>query len=130
MRAEMFPAVEFSWRGRRMHERRYRQVHLDFHTSADCENVGADFDLEVFARTVSMGRVNSMTVFAKCHHGFSYYPTEVGTRHPNLAVPDLMGAQIEALHGIGVLAPEQRDGYISRQGAGRSTSKRWTATRG
>ena len=46
-----------------------------------------------------------MTVFAKCHHGFSYYPTEVGTQHPNLAVPDLMGAQIEALHGIGVLAP-------------------------
>jgi hypothetical protein len=88
-----------------MNERRYRQVHLDFHTSADCENVGADFDPEVFARTVSMGRVNSMTVFAKCHHGFSYYPTEVGTRHPNLAVPDLMGAQIEALHGIGALAP-------------------------
>ena len=88
-----------------MNERRYRQVHLDFHTSADCENVGADFDPGVFARTVKMGRVNSMTVFAKCHHGFSYYPTEVGTRHPNLAVPDLMGAQIEALHGIGALAP-------------------------
>jgi hypothetical protein len=88
-----------------MHERRYRQVHLDFHTSADCEGVGADFDPEVFAQTVEMGRVDSMTVFAKCHHGFSYYPTEVGTRHPNLAVPNLMGAQIEALHGIGVLAP-------------------------
>ena len=52
-----------------------------------------------------MGRVDSMTVFAKCHHGFSYYPTEVGTKHPNLAVPDLMGAKIEALHGIGALAP-------------------------
>ena len=25
-----------------------------------------------------------MTVFAKCHHGYSYYPTEVGTEHPNL----------------------------------------------
>ena len=46
-----------------------------------------------------------MTVFAKCHHGYSYYPTEVGTQHPNLVVPDLMGAQIEALHGIGALAP-------------------------
>ena len=88
-----------------MNERRYRQVHLDFHTSADCEGVGADFDPEVFAETVRLGRVDSMTVFAKCHHGFSYYPTDVGTRHPNLAVPDLMGAQIEALHGIGVLAP-------------------------
>ena len=54
-----------------MNERRYRQVHLDFHTSADCENVGADFDPGVFARTVKMGPVNSMTVFAKCHHGAS-----------------------------------------------------------
>ena len=62
-----------------MNGRRYRQVHLDFHTSADCENVGAEFDPEVFAQTVRMGRVESMTVFAKCHHGFSYYPTEVGT---------------------------------------------------
>jgi hypothetical protein len=88
-----------------MTERRYRQVHLDFHTSSDCEGVGADFDPEAFARTVKMGRVDSMTVFAKCHHGFSYYPTEVGTAHPNLVVPDLMGAQIEALHGIGVRAP-------------------------
>ena len=88
-----------------MNERRYRQVQLDFHTSADCENIGADFDPGVFASTVKMGRVGSMTVFAKCHHGFSYYPTEVGTRHPNLAVPDLMGAQIEALHGLGAFAP-------------------------
>jgi Hypothetical glycosyl hydrolase 6/Beta-galactosidase trimerisation domain len=88
-----------------MNDRRYRQVHLDFHTSADCEGVGADFDPEAFARTVRMGHVDSMTVFAKCHHGFSYYPTEVGTTHPNLAVPDLLGAQIEALHGIGVRAP-------------------------
>jgi hypothetical protein len=88
-----------------MNERRYRQVHLDFHTSSDCEGVGADFDPEVFARTVKMGHVDSMTVFAKCHHGFSYYPTEIGTAHPNLVVPDLMGAQIETLHGIGVRAP-------------------------
>jgi hypothetical protein len=88
-----------------MNERRYRQVHLDFHTSSDCEIVGAAFDPGVFERTSKMGRVDSMTVFAKCHHGFSYYPTEVGTRHPNLAVSDLTGAQIEALHGIGRLRP-------------------------
>lgn len=52
-----------------------------------------------------MGRVDSMTVFAKCHHGFSYYPTDVGTTHPNLVVSDLMGQQIEALHSAGVRAP-------------------------
>lgn len=88
-----------------MTERRYRQVHLDFHTSADCPNVGEHFDPEAFARTAKMGRVDSMTVFAKCHHGFSYYPTEVGTPHPNLVVQDLMGQQIEALHSEGIRAP-------------------------
>lgn len=83
---------------------RFRQVHLDFHTSALCENVGADFDARVFADTVQQGHVNSMTIFAKCHHGYSYYPTKVGTPHPHLSF-DLMGQQIEALHSIGVRAP-------------------------
>ncbi|CAA9411739.1 MAG: GH151 / GH29 [uncultured Rubrobacteraceae bacterium] len=86
-------------------EHRYRQVHLDFHTSSDCHDVGAEFDPKAFAETVKMGRVDSMTVFAKCHHGFSYYPTEVGTTHPHLVVPDLMGQQIEALHSAGIRAP-------------------------
>ncbi len=83
---------------------RFRQVHLDFHTSAACEDVGADFDARAFAETVRQGHVNSMTIFAKCHHGYSYYPTQVGTMHPHLSF-DLMGQQIEALHSIGVRAP-------------------------
>jgi len=83
---------------------RFRQVHLDFHTSRDCQNVGAEFDSRTFAETVKMGHVDSMTIFAKCHHGFSYYPTKVGTTHPHLAF-DLMGQQIEALHSVGVRAP-------------------------
>src|SRR5579884_3073475 len=83
---------------------RFRQVHLDFHTSKDCQNVGAEFDPRTFAETVKMGHVDSMTIFAKCHHGFSYYPTKVGTTHPHLAF-DLMGQQIEALHSVGVRAP-------------------------
>ncbi|HZT99905.1 MAG TPA: alpha-amylase family protein [Ktedonobacteraceae bacterium] len=83
---------------------RFRQVHLDFHTSAACQDVGASFDPQVFAETVKMAHVNSMTIFAKCHHGFSYYPTKVGTMHPHLQF-DLMGQQIEALHAIGVRVP-------------------------
>ncbi len=83
---------------------RYRQVHLDFHTSPLVEGVGADFDAQKFAQTVRMGHVDSMTIFAKCHHGYSYYPTKVGMMHPHLSF-DLMGQQIEALHSIGVRAP-------------------------
>ncbi len=83
---------------------RFRQVHLDFHTSAVCQNVAADFDPKVFAETVKMGHVDSMTIFAKDHHGFSFYPTKVGTMHPNLKF-DLMGQQIEALHAANVRTP-------------------------
>ena len=50
------------------------------------------------------GHVNQINIFAKCHHGWSYYPTQVGQTHPNLKF-DLLGAQIEACHEIGVRCP-------------------------
>ena len=83
---------------------RRRQVHLDFHTPGEIPGIGADFDPVRFARTVQDARIDSMTVFARCHHGFSYHPTAVGVMHPGLDF-DLLGAQIDALHGIGVRAP-------------------------
>jgi hypothetical protein len=83
---------------------RLRQIHLDFHTARDISDVGVDFDPAEFAATAADAAVDSMTVFAKCHHGYSYYPTEVGTVHPSLTF-DLLGAQIEALHARGIRAP-------------------------
>ena len=83
---------------------RYRQVHLDFHTSEYCTNVGSAFDADAFAKTLQAARVNSINLFAKCHHGYSYYPTKVGTTHPHLKF-DLLGAQIEALHKRDILCP-------------------------
>lgn len=82
-----------------------RQVHLDFHTSAFIPDVGSEFDATEFARTLKKARVNSVTVFAKCHHGMSYYPTRVGTMHPGLKGRDLLGEQIEALHREGIRCP-------------------------
>jgi hypothetical protein len=83
---------------------RQRQVHLDFHTPGEIPDVGADFDAARFAQTVVDAHIDSMTVFSKCHHGYSYHPTDIGIVHPSLKF-DLMGAQIEALHGAGVRAP-------------------------
>ncbi len=68
-------------------ELRYRQVHLDFHTSELIGNIGAEFDERQFISTLKKGHVNSVTAFAVCHHGWSYYPTRVGERHPHLATP-------------------------------------------
>ncbi len=83
---------------------RTRQVHLDFHTPGQIRDVGEGFDAQRFAETVTAAHVDSMTVFSRCHHGYSYHPTRVGTMHPGLGF-DLLGAQIEALHGAGVRAP-------------------------
>ncbi len=83
-----------------------RQVHLDFHTSQYIPGVGADFDAKEFAATLKKAHVNSVTIFAKCHHGYTYYPSKVGTLHPTLAPGrDLLGEQIEALHREGIRCP-------------------------
>lgn len=82
----------------------FRQIHMDFHTSPHIPDVGADFDPQAFARTLKAANVNSCTIFAKCHHGMSYYPTKVGVVHPALK-RDLMGEMIQALHAAGIRAP-------------------------
>ena len=81
-----------------------RQVHLDFHTSEDVKNVGSCFDKSSFQRCLKKGHVNSITLFAKCHHGWMYYPSKAGKMHPNLNF-DLLSAQLEACREIGVDAP-------------------------
>lgn len=82
-----------------------RQIHLDFHTSPFIPDVGRDFDAAEFAKTMGRAHVNSVTCFAKCHHGMSYFPTKVGVSHPAIGDRDLLGEQIEALHRAGIRAP-------------------------
>ncbi len=82
-----------------------RQIHLDFHTSPFILDVASEFDAAQFAQTMQEAHVNSVTVFAKCHHGMNYFPTHVGTSHPALNGRDLLGEQIEALHKRGIRAP-------------------------
>ncbi|MGN1096209.1 MAG: hypothetical protein ACI4QR_07445 [Eubacteriales bacterium] len=83
---------------------KFRQVHLDFHTSEDVENVGSEFSREQFQNCLKLGHVDSVTLFSKCHHGWSYHPTNANEMHPHLDF-DLLGAQIEAAHEIGVKTP-------------------------
>lgn len=90
---------------------RYRQIHLDFHTSEHISGIGAAFDAGEFVGTLKKASVDSITIFAKCHHGWSYYPTKVGAPHPNLARPDLMGDMVKALNAADIQCPI----YISVQ---------------
>ena len=81
-----------------------RQVHLDFHTSPHIKGIGKNFSKENFQNALKKGNIESITVFAKCHHGLCYYPTKVGAMHPNLDF-DFTGAMVDAAHEIGVRAP-------------------------
>lgn len=91
-----------------MQSLRFRQVHLDFHTSEHIENIGADFDPNEFADTLKAANVDSITCFSKCHHGWSYHQTNVGKPHPHLKC-ELLPLQIEACHKVGIKVPA----YIS-----------------
>lgn len=83
-----------------------RQVHLDFHTSGYMDDVAGKFEKKQFQSALIEGHVESITVFGKCHHGYHYFPTKVGTVHPGLEPGrDFSGEMMEACHEIGVYAP-------------------------
>ena len=82
---------------------RKRQVHLDFHTS-ELLAVGDKFSKEQFQSALKACHVDSITVFSKCHHGWSYHPTKANEMHPTLKF-DLLSAQLEACKEINVKAP-------------------------
>ncbi|MFA6291687.1 MAG: alpha-amylase family protein [Victivallales bacterium] len=84
----------------------FRQIHLDFHTGPNILDVGKDFDADAFADQLVEARVNSVTLFAKCHHGHLYYNTKHPARHPGMKKDlNLLGEQVEALHKRGIRAP-------------------------
>lgn len=97
----------------------YRQVHLDFHTSHQVPGVGSGFSPENFEKCLRLGHVNSITLFAKCHHGWSYHPTKVGEMNPSLNGFNLLGEQIKVCKKMGVRV----QAYISAGIDGRLAQK-------
>ena len=87
----------------RFGHRNFRQVHLDFHTSEALKGVGERFDAGRFVETLEAGRVDAINLFAKCHHSWCYFPTEVGRVHPHLKPGlDLFGEQVRACEAAGI----------------------------
>ncbi|MCY4537574.1 MAG: beta-galactosidase trimerization domain-containing protein [Chloroflexi bacterium] len=85
---------------------RMRQIHLDFHTSEAIEGIGSSFDPGEFGDTLLKARVNSITCFARCHHGWIYYDSKTHPEHvhPHLS-RNLLKEQVEACHARGIRAP-------------------------
>jgi hypothetical protein len=63
------------------------------------------FDAESAARILNTARFQMVSCFASCGAGYSYYPTNIGVRHPALT-RDFTGEMTAALkkRGIRVLA--------------------------
>jgi len=97
---------------------RFRQIHLDFHTSELIRPIGHRFDAGRFQEALRRGRVNSITLFAKCHHGLSYHNTKVGLRHPGLEF-ELLPRMIEACREIDVKCPIYLSAGYDEYSAGR-----------
>lgn len=84
-----------------------RQVHLDFHTSPLIDCVGEKFNKKEFVDTLEKARVNSITCFARCHHGYLYYDSKRDSKriHPKLNNKNFLKDQIAACHERGIKAP-------------------------
>ena len=87
-----------------MHHLRFRQVHLDFHTSPDIPGIGEKFDRKEWQERLKKAHVDSITCFSACHHGWSYHPTKVGAMHPHLKF-NLLREQMDAAKEIDVKVP-------------------------
>ncbi|MCF7945671.1 MAG: alpha-L-fucosidase [Spirochaetia bacterium] len=74
-----------------------REIHLDFHTSGRIPGVGEGFDADAFAQTFKEAGITAVCLFTRGHHGWCYYPSEVGEQHPHQQKKDLLGEQYEAL---------------------------------
>lgn len=80
-----------------------RCVHLDFHTSEDIPGIGKDFDKDEFVRALKTAELDSISLFAKGHHGNFYYYSDKYRTHPGLVKP-LLDLQVEACREAGVSA--------------------------
>lgn len=87
-----------------MHELRFRQVHLDFHTSEKIPGVGSEFNANEFVEALKRAHVNSVTLFSRCHHGWIYHETRFPNKHPHLTC-DLLALQIESCHRHDIRCP-------------------------
>lgn len=74
--------------------------HFDFHSHPACR-IGEKPDPEGVAAACADAGLEMVNTFAKCHSGFSYYPTDVGNRHPKL-VGDPFGDILRACRAKGV----------------------------
>lgn len=79
----------------------YRRIHMDFHNPEFLSELGKKFDATEYVRTLKEANINGLVTFSKCHHGNSYYRTELGQSHPAMK-GDMMGEIIKECNRQGI----------------------------
>lgn len=79
----------------------FHKIHFDMHTPATVPGVGQGFEPDRFAGALAAAGYEAACIFTKCTYGWSYYPTQVGVRHPSCD-RDLFGEACAALHRAGL----------------------------
>ena len=79
---------------------RYRQIHLDFHTSEQLANIGGEFDAGAWAQQLVEAQVDSVTCFARGHHGMMFCDTQAHAKRRHALLPSrFLVEPTEATHG-------------------------------
>jgi len=78
-----------------------RCVHLDFHTSELVPGIGSRFNREEFKQSLIKAGIDSITLFAKCHHGCFYYEDTKFFKHPYLE-RSLLDEQVAVCKELGI----------------------------
>ena len=79
----------------------YKGIHLDFHTPEFLDEAIVNFDPDRWVETFLLSNAQYVNLFAKCHHGNSYYNTEAGHKHAGLET-DMLAELVPRLKAAGV----------------------------
>lgn len=78
-----------------------KRLHLDFHNHPTVKGIGSNATVEGFGSALQDLGTDSVVLFAKCHHGMSYYRTAIGKPHPGMS-GDLLALQVEVCEKAGI----------------------------
>ncbi len=78
-----------------------KKLHFDMHTPQTVANVGGKLDIEKYVEAIKLSGTQSVTLFARCAYGFTYFYTDYSCPHPSMD-KDLFGEICTALRKEGI----------------------------
>lgn len=84
------------------YEQSYARLLIDNHISEASPELLSRFDPAAYVRLVKAGGIDAAMVYATCHNGNCYFPTQAGHMHANLHGRDIFGETVRLLRQEGI----------------------------